>query len=63
MVKQGNNTNKTPKKTKKEAEVKRQNNFTFGIPTLKCNDLLQKVTSGYVQKQINVHPLTSSEQV
>lgn len=62
MVKQENNINNSiPKKTKKEAEVKRQNNF--GIPTLKCNGLLQKVTSGSVQKQINVHPLMSSEQV
>lgn len=52
-----------PKKRKKEAEVKRQNNFTCGIPTLKCNDLLQMVTSGSVQEQINVHPLISSEQV
>ena len=54
MVNQENNfNNKTPKKIKKESEVKWQNNFTVEILTLKCNDCLQKVTSGSAQKQIN----------
>lgn len=55
--------NKSASKKTKKMEFKRWNNFAFGILTLKFNDLLQKVTSGSVQKQINVYPLISSEQV